>query len=73
LEKNEKAENQRKYLKPLIQQHVPNAEFIQPLRCNESENIVLSELIGKAFDDFIQQDADTSINRILKLSCYLHR
>jgi len=26
--------------------HVPNAEFIQPPLRNESENIVLSELVG---------------------------
>jgi len=34
---------------------------------------VLSEIVGKAVDDFIQQDADTSIDRIIKLSHYLRR
>jgi len=34
---------------------------------------VLSELVSKAVDDFIQQDADTSIDRIIKLSLYLRR
>ena len=71
--KIEKAENQRKYLKPLIKWHVPNAKFVQPPHCNESENIVLSELAGKAVDDFIQQDADSTIDRIIELSRYLCR
>ena len=49
----ENAENQRKYLKTLIKRYLPDIKFVQPPRRNESENVVLSALVGEAVDSVI--------------------
>lgn len=45
--KIEKALDQKKYLKALIKDQIPNIEFVQPPRRNESENVVMSKVIWR--------------------------
>lgn len=66
--KIEKALNQKKYLKALIKDQIPNIEFVQPPRRNESEKVVMSKLVREAIDFTIMQDASATIDSALKLS-----
>jgi hypothetical protein len=63
-----KSDNQKKYLKTLILKHIPNAEFVQPPRRNESENLMLSKSVGDAVDYVMKQDTNAIIDGIVKLS-----
>ena len=42
--------NYKKYLKHLITERIPNAQFVKSLRKNEPENIVLQSTLSKAVD-----------------------
>jgi hypothetical protein len=43
-------DNQRKYLKKLLSDRIPNITFVQPPQKNESERVLLSKSVGEAVD-----------------------
>lgn len=43
-------DNQRKYLKKLLSDRIPNIKFIQPPQRNQSERVLLSKYVGEVID-----------------------
>jgi len=58
--------NHKKYLKELIQEYLPNVEFVKSVRKNESEKVILSKSISQAVEHAAAQN--TSVNALVSLA-----
>ena len=61
-------DNQRKYLKKLLSDRIPNITFGHPPQRNESETVLLSKYLGEAVDYATTKYANAVLESLLEAS-----
>ena len=60
--------NQRKYLKKLLCDKIPNITFVQPPQQNESERVLLSKSLGEAVDYATMKTPNAILESLLEVA-----
>ena len=61
-------QNHKRHLKPLLQEHIPEIEFVKPPRRSKIEHVMLSKSLEDAVDSSLMNDPNVVLDNFMQLA-----